>query len=185
MPNIESRPDLYSIERLQTIFRYDEFSGLFYVKKSDQYRNCETPLGIVDDGYIVIIYDGFYIFAHRLAFAIKLGFWPVEEVDHKNRIKHDNSWSNLREATRLHNVVNRGLRKDNSTGISGVSLRRSGSYRVRIDGERIGDFKDFFEACCVRKSAELLSVVRKEMDLENETISEFAGKGPSRRRVAG
>ena len=163
MPNIESRPDLYPISRLQSLFNYDEESGQIFIKISDRFRDENTALGIFDDGYIIICYDGFYIFAHRLAFAIKSGFWPIEEVDHKNRIKSDNRWVNLRTSTRLNNNINRGLRKDNSTGIAGVSKRCSGAFRVRVDGVRLGDYKDFFEACCVRKSAEAHSIIRQNL----------------------
>lgn len=165
MPNIESRPDLYTIAKLQSLFRYDENSGKIFANMTDRFRNKDVALGIIDDGYVIICYDNFYIFAHRLAFVLKTGRWPIEEVDHINRIKTDNRWLNLREATRYHNIVNRGLRKDNSTGITGVSLRSSGTYRVRIDGKRIGDYKDFFEACCIRKSIELKSVVRQQLEL--------------------
>lgn len=163
MPSIESRGDLFSIDRLKSIFRYDEDTGHIYIINSDNYRCSKTPLGIIDNGYVVILYCGYYVFSHRLAFALKLGRWPIDEVDHIDRIKTNNRWLNLREASRLDNVVNRGLRKDNSTGITGVSVRRSGSFRVRIDGVRLGDYKDFFEACCARKSAELKSEIRNKL----------------------
>lgn len=61
-------------------------------------------------------------------------------------------------ATSVQQARDQKIRKENTTGVRGINLISSG-YKVRIttDEKRItlGTFKDFFEACCVRKSAEL------------------------------
>ena len=67
--------------------------------------------------------------------------------------------SNCYWASRSTQAINQRLRKDNATGISGVSLNtKNGLYEVRIrrNGKRrtLSHSKDFFEACCLRKSAE-------------------------------
>lgn len=52
----------------------------------------------------------------------------------------------------------RNVRVRNKTGLSGLYLQKSGSYwvKLRVGGRtlHIGSTKDFFEACCLRKSAE-------------------------------
>lgn len=163
MPSIESNPKLFPVKGLKDLFVYEPETGIIRSAKSDRYRLEGQALGTIDNGYVVILYRGHYVFAHRLAFALVNGEWPEDEVDHVNRNKQDNRWVNLRLASRLDNVVNRGIRQDNKTGIAGVSIRRSGRFRVRIDGVRLGDFEDFFEACCVRKSAELPSSIRQTL----------------------
>lgn len=76
-----------------------------------------------------------------------------------DRIDNDMGYSpeNCRWITVAENNKNKRARKDNKVGISGVS-RRDGGYRVRIKLNKkdvnIGQFSDFFEACCARKSAE-------------------------------
>ena len=56
------------------------------------------------------------------------GYFP-EEVDHKNRIKTDNRWSNLRAADRSLNCTNTGLRHDNQTGVRGLSFNDATKYK--------------------------------------------------------
>lgn len=55
----------------------------------------------------------------------------------------------------------RKLNKDNNTGISGVqkilvvpTYRNKIIYRMSFPGQKVKIFKDFFEACCARKSLE-------------------------------
>ena len=68
--------------------------------------------------------------------------------------------SNCHFVTAQINSRNRRPRSDNSTGISGVVVRKeNGRYRVTINTDNkkakaLGSFGDFFEACCARKSAE-------------------------------
>lgn len=48
--------------------------------------------------------------------------------------------------------------KSNTTGVSGVAYYKAGaSYEVTLNRKYVGRAKDFFEACCIRKSAEIKS----------------------------
>ncbi|MHB9329419.1 HNH endonuclease [Phytobacter ursingii] len=65
------------------------------------------------------------------------GCWPVEQIDHINRVRNDNRWSNLREANNTENAYNRELRKDNASGTSGViRARNKWVVRVQVCGVR-------------------------------------------------
>ena len=92
-------------------------------------------------------------YAHRLAFLYVKGFLPEYEIDHKNRIRHDNKWSNLRHVGRLCNLLNNGLRKDNTSGLPGIGKFR-GKYRARIHYEgrsvHLGVYDDLIEAALTR-----------------------------------
>lgn len=59
--------------------------------------------------------------AHRLAFLIKRGRWPLHAIDHKNLDGCDNRWRNLREASPFQNAHNQPRRRDNTSGFKGVS----------------------------------------------------------------
>lgn len=72
--------------------------------------------------------------------------------------------SNCRWATKKEQRDNQRIRKiykNNRFGVAGISLRH-GKFRVVMGGVRnrlyLGETNDFFEACCLRKSAESKSV---------------------------
>ncbi len=78
--------------------------------------------------------------AHRIAFALHYGRWPVGEIDHVNGMRRDNRAENLREASRLENSRNRSRQSNNTSGFKGVT-RRSGQNRwhaaIRSGGKDI------------------------------------------------
>ncbi len=57
---------------------------------------------------------------HRAAWALMTGAWPLAEIDHRDGIRSNNRWTNLREATHAQNAQNRKLDKRNSSGFCGV-----------------------------------------------------------------
>lgn len=59
------------------------------------------------------------------------GKWPERLVDHKNKIKIDNCWNNLREADHSKNSANRKMHKNNSTGFKGIA-KSEGKFIAQI-----------------------------------------------------
>jgi hypothetical protein len=57
--------------------------------------------------------------AHRLIFKLVTGVDPIE-VDHRDRDRLNNRWSNLRNATQGQNNANVGARRHNRVGLKGV-----------------------------------------------------------------
>lgn len=89
------------------------------------------------DGYRIGRVMGVAVSAHRAAFAIITGRWPTI-VDHRNGIRSDNRWINLREATGAQNAVNRGANKIAKSAFKGVTWdKKCGLWRslARIDGK--------------------------------------------------
>jgi len=71
-------------------------------------------------GYIRICVNRTSYKAHRLAFLYMTGSMPINEIDHINRIRNDNRWCNLREATSSENSKNMKKYANNTTGFTGV-----------------------------------------------------------------
>jgi hypothetical protein len=97
-------------------------------------------------GYITIRINGTNYQAHRLAWLWMKGEWPEEEIDHINRIRDDNRWSNLREANRSGNVVNSPPREKLSDLPRGVHIRPSGKFQATIAHMYLGTFETADEA---------------------------------------
>ncbi len=70
--------------------------------------------------------------AHRIIWVWMTGDWPPDSVDHVDRDKSNNKWSNLRLATKSDNGANIGCRRHNKLGIKGVRLKPSGNYQAQI-----------------------------------------------------
>ena len=110
-------------ERLRELLHYDPESGVFTwlvratknIKIGDEAGDRDTH------GYLAIRIDGKRYRAHRLAWLYMTGAWPVHEIDHINGIRDDNRLGNLREATRAENQQNQAVRRDSSSGFTGVS----------------------------------------------------------------
>lgn len=75
------------------------------------------------------------------------GSFAAEDVDHINRDKSDNRWTNLRPASRQQNEANKGLISRNTSGHRGVSWCprvQKWKAQCRVDGALIflGHFED-------------------------------------------
>lgn len=81
------------------------------------------------------------------------------QLDHINHDKTDNRKCNLRIVSGSENCWNKGLRKSNTTGATGV-YRRTGRNtwwaEIKAEGTRhfLGDFDSFDDAVAARKAAE-------------------------------
>ena len=75
-------------------------------------------------GYIVTKINGKTYRLHRLIWLYMTGEWPDNEIDHKNRIRHDNTWDNLRDVTTRINSLNKGIISTNKTGVVGVYFNK-------------------------------------------------------------
>lgn len=73
-------------------------------------------------GYVQVAVDKGLYKAHRLMWFYVYGKWP-KELDHINRNKSDNRIVNLREVTHSQNSANTGIRKNNTSGLTGVRFR--------------------------------------------------------------
>ena len=147
-------------ERLKEVLHYNPDTGVFHRIQS---RGGAASGRITNkpnkaSGYILIRIDNIKYQSQRIAWLYMVGEWP-DEIDHKNHIKHENWWGNLREVTHGDNMKNTSKRKDNTSGITGVHWREDvGRWYASIQNEGqkyfCGAFTEMWDAICARKSAE-------------------------------
>ncbi len=148
-------------KKLKKLYTYDEGSGAFLIRKPYGKAQKRSGLGYVrEDGYIAIGLEGKVYLAHRLVWLYVYGYLP-EFIDHIDHIRNNNSLVNLREVTRTENQQNMSKRKDNISGVCGVSWdksRKRWTARIKVDGKYLflGKFAEFHEAVNARKNSEIL-----------------------------
>jgi hypothetical protein len=149
-------------ERLKELIHYDPDTGVFSWRVDRGHNktkgmiagNCNTL------GYIDISINDKHYYAHRIAFLYMEGFFPENEVDHINRIRHDNKWRNLKHVSRQCNMRNQSLSKANTSGITGVTWHKGGhkwvsQIMVAQKNKYLGLFKTLKEAAQARWEAEV------------------------------
>lgn len=111
-------------EEVRKRLRYEPETGKFYSKvHNSNVKIGQEMKGVVDNkGYIRIGVGGKIYKAHRLAFICMEQNLP-EQVDHKNRVKTDNRWSNLRAANQSKNQWNTKERSTSTSGYKNVYWR--------------------------------------------------------------
>jgi len=130
-----------TVERLRELLHYDLETGVFTWRIRPAYNVQIGDLAGSQDtkGYIRIQIDGKLYKAHRLAWFYVTGAWPVNQIDHRNGVRNDNRFSNIREADHYLNAQNqRRPRSDNTSGFLGVSwskAERKWDARIMTNGK--------------------------------------------------
>jgi hypothetical protein len=140
--------------RLRELLNYDPETGIF-TRRVDvhggRYKAGDV-VGNINRGYVETSVDRQTYCAHRLAFLYMTGEWPKHYVDHRNLVRSDNRWANLREATPRLNQENKiKANAGNRSGYLGVTKQSTGhTFMAKIKSmgvERyLGNFKTAEEA---------------------------------------
>lgn len=115
--------------RLKELLDYDPETGVFTWRVDRGYKARRGTLAgtVRRDGYLGIGIDrtsgGKPYLAGRLAFLWMTGRFPLDECDHADGNRLNNKWTNLRDATYIENLRNRGVQSNNVTGLKGVSFQ--------------------------------------------------------------
>jgi hypothetical protein len=147
-------------ERVRFLFKYNPWTGHLIRRVS---RNTNSMKGQVikcqpSRRYTVVTVDMRDYLAHRIIWLYMTGKWPTYQIDHINRIKYDNRWINLREATEHQQHVNIGINRRNKLGIRGITIVRNRfCVQLKIKGQcgYLGHFENLDDAIEVRKAAEI------------------------------
>lgn len=131
---------LPAYERLHEVFDYKD--GQLFRKKTGELAGGVHPLG-----YVKVRVDGKMYMAHRIIYKMFNKDFVEGTLDHINNKPADNRIENLRIATRAENNRNAVLRKDNTSGVKGVSwnardMRWTAAIMVNGKRKALGNFKD-------------------------------------------
>lgn len=128
-------------EELRQLLRYEPDTGkLFWRERQGvtpeikrwNTRYSGNEAGRVNgEGYRHVRVNGRDYKTHRIVWIWETGRWPVDQIDHINRIKTDNRFCNLREVTNAENHQNRNIVANNTSGYTGVSYEK-GKWRANI-----------------------------------------------------
>jgi hypothetical protein len=138
---------------------YDPRTGIFTHRTSWGPIRAGDEAGSLYNGYIYLRINNKTYLAHRIAWLMYYGCFPENTIDHKDRIRHHNWISNLREATYQCQNRNRGVHSNNSSGVTGVCWRRTRQKwqsQITVDRSQIhlGLFSSLTDAVIARWQAE-------------------------------
>lgn len=125
---------------LRATLDYNQTTGVFTWKVGMRRGMVGKVAGHVSqNGYRYIGFQKKDYLAHRLAVFWMTGAWPMYEIDHRDGIRDNNAWLNLRKTTTQKNAHNiGGPRRNNRTGFLGViPLRGKFQARIKINGVRV------------------------------------------------
>ena len=162
------------IDLIRLYISYDPESGLFSrikLAKNDSVSELGPITSLDNGGYVIFSVLGVSYLAHRLAFLF-MGEDIPKLVDHKNRVRSDNRWCNLRPANKFVNAQNRSRPSNNVSGHQGVIFdknRKKFRTYVRVNGKSYtaGSFTYFNDA--VEAIEDLKSKLLGEMYVSRDT----------------
>lgn len=118
---------MLTAERAREVLAYREEDGAL-----TWLSNGKAAGTLRQDGYIQVSIDRRLYRAHRVAWLMVTGAWPEFEIDHRNMMRSDNSWANLRDVNHATNKQNERLpRGGGSSGLLGVTRFR-GRFKAQI-----------------------------------------------------
>jgi hypothetical protein len=161
-----------SLAYFQSILDYDHEKGIFYwkISKSSRAQKGKQAGYIHCYGYRIISIDKKNYQEHRLVWLFNHGVWPKNMLDHINGIRDDNRICNLREANIYQNNYNAKLRKDNTSGVKGVTWNKwNKKWHVQMRHNGKNKFYGYFE------DLELAELVINE--IRKKYHGEYANEG--------
>ena len=126
---------MLSLDILYKTLDYDPLTGDFFRKSGKGGVKIGQKAGWKGKNkYWVISIDKHKYYAHHLAWYYIIGEWPSKDIDHKNTIKDDNRFINLRLATESQNGANSIISKNNKSGYKGVfwdNIRKKWQAKIK------------------------------------------------------
>lgn len=143
-----------SADFLRHLLHYDPLTGVWTWMNPlprSKYREGEKAGRINTDGRRQIGVAGKVYYSARLAHLYMTGEWPHAQMDHINRIRDDDRWENLRQATQSQNSYNREWAEANGEW-RGITPHGN-KFKVDIGAQYLGLYDTFDQAKDVRDQA--------------------------------
>ena len=157
----DRKQKLLTHERLVELLDYDPLTGLFVWKVHRCGKaKVGSIAGTIVKGYVLITVDGVRYQAHRLAWFWMTGEWPARILDHEDRVRSNNKWSNIRGASYSQNRQNSGVMSNNTSGVKDVHWHSSKQrwralITVNYRDVWLGNFRKKEDAIAARRAAEM------------------------------
>ena len=158
---------IITAERLRQVLHYDPETGAWtwLVTNSNAAPTGSIAGCVFNDGYRYIRIDWRLYKASRLAVLYMTGKWPKDKVDHHDLNRSNDRWKNLREATSGQNNMNVSKRKDNTSGLKGVTwAKREKKWAANIQLNKKQHHLGYFDC----PAAAHLAYVLASADLHGE-----------------
>lgn len=126
---------LPTYERVVALLTYEPETGHLRWRVNRSFiALAGTVAGTVNkDGYRKVSIDDCLYLASRLIWLLQTGSPPEALVDHRNGLRDDNRWENLRAATLEQNAQNKRRLPQNTSGYKGVRYRSDmGKWQAAI-----------------------------------------------------
>jgi hypothetical protein len=163
------------LDRLAEIIDYDPISGVMRWKRKEgddwqsmiwNTKNPGKSIGFPDkDGYlqikIKVLGKNRHLKLHRVAWLIFYGQWPSGCIDHIDHNKTNNAIANLRSVDRASNQRNLPLRRNSSSGYTGVSWhkgKKAWRARITVGGKEL--MLGYFD--CAKAASAVVQVAKIE-----------------------
>jgi hypothetical protein len=138
-------------EKVKELFDYNPNSGLltWRIAKSSRIKigmkaGSKQSLQVKIDGKMYLV--------SRVIWFYMTGEWPTKLIDHENRIRTDNKWANLREATYTQNNINSRARRNRKYKYpTGIKLHSTGKFQARFCQKHLGTFINLEDAIKARQ----------------------------------
>lgn len=147
--------------KLKELLEYDPETGnwIWQVDRLPGASKGQTAGSVHRNGYRYLCVDKVQYQSSRLAWFYMTKQWPSKQIDHINRISIDDRWENLREVTPSENQCNRGMPKNNKSGVKGVVWHKQKSKwmaQIRVNNKNIylGIYDDIEDAKIARSLGE-------------------------------
>ncbi len=148
-------------DRVRELFDYNPETGdlIRKVSMGSNAKKGDTAGCLNSDGYFITGVDGKRYYNHRLIWLWVEGYFPEHEIDHESRVRSDNCWGNLREASRQCQTRNSCAPANNTSNVKGVYWNKRDQKwlaQIMVDGrlKYLGPYSSFEDAVCARLAAE-------------------------------